>query len=100
MMKISQEMKSPKSTLSEAATDVNLTSVSFPEEMVFLNQGEETEMELTMVKLKIQDSEATADNQDSPTEEEEDNSEEMEEIRSNVATVSNLDMSSKNVMLD
>ena len=90
MMKISQERKSIKSTLSEAAMDVNHTSDSLPGEIleiVFPNQEEE--MELTMVKLKIQDSEATTDTQDSPMEEEVDNSEEMEEIKSNVATVSN-----------
>ena len=44
--------------------DVSHTKDSLPEETVFPNRGEE--MELTMVKLKIKETEAT-NNQDFPT---------------------------------
>ena len=77
--------------------DVSHTKDSLPEEMVFPSHGEE--MELTMAKLKIKETE-DADNLDFPTEEEVANSKEMEEIRSNVATVSNSDMSNSSVLSD
>ena len=77
--------------------DVNHTKDSLQEETVFPNH--EVKMELTTVKLKIQDTKAT-DNQDFSTEEEADKPEETEERKSNVAIVSNSDIYKPNFLFD